>query len=173
MGYRSDVRFVVAVPSEVGRNELMALYCMNPLVQECNMAEHWIPKEVNVKDRTKYVDAPKHDPHNYVREYPVYLLVYEDNEVKWYEDYDDVKAVMHMREIIKMLGESKDSKFCYAYRFLRIGEETADIEDEVGGSQEDTAGWYDETSEAMVDLLESIMFIHREIILDIEQIEAQ
>lgn len=173
MGYRSDVRFVVAVPSEVGRNELMALYSMNPLVQECNMAEQWIPKEVNVKDRTKYVDAPKHDPHNHVREYPVYLLVYEDNEVKWYADYTDVKAVMHMMEVIKMLGESEDSKFCYAYRFLRVGEEIADIEDEVGGSQEDEAGWYDETSEAMVDLLESSMFVHREIILDIEQIEAQ
>ena len=137
MGYRSDVRFVVAVPSEVGRNQLMALYSMNPLVQELSMAGHWTPKEVMVQDRTKYVDAPKYDPHNYVREYPVYLLVYEDNEVKWYDDYDDVIAVMHMREVIKMLGESEDSKFCYAYRFLRVGEDTADIEDEVGGSRED------------------------------------
>jgi len=160
MGYRSEVRFVVALPSEAERNSLMALYSMHPLVQEHNIATDWTPYEVMMKDRTKYVDAPKYDPHNHVRECPVYLLSYHEDYVKWYDDYDDVQAVMHMEELLDSL-ESR----CYAYRFIRVGEDHSDIECKTHCSE-------DETGEQMHEYLSEVMYTELNVVFDIKQIEA-
>jgi hypothetical protein len=59
MGYRSEVRFVVALPSEAERDSIMALYSMHPLVQEHNMATEWTPYEVMVWTTGDTLTYPK------------------------------------------------------------------------------------------------------------------
>ena len=161
MGYRSDVRFVVALPSEAERNSIMALYSMHPLVQQCDMAQQWTPYEVMLRDYGRYVDVPKGKPSDvYTREYPVYLLSYDDKDVKWYDNYEDVQAVMHMEELLDSL-EGR----CYAYRFIRVGEEHSDIECRENSSE-------DETGEQLYEYLENIMYTEVNLVCDIKQIEA-
>lgn len=164
MGYRSNVRFVVAVPSEVGRNELMALYSMHPLVQKCDMAQQWTLYEVMLRDYGRYVDVPpvayEGESKDYVREYPVYLLSYDADCVKWYDDYDDVQAVMHMEELLDSLEGC-----CFAYKFIRVGEEHSDIVTRDHHSD-------DETAEQMHEYLENVMYTEVNLVFDIKQIEA-
>ena len=160
MGYRSNVRFVVALPSEAERNSLMALYSMHPLVQKCDMAQQWTPYEVMLRDYGRYVDVPKDESKDYVRDYPVYLLSYDDDCVKWYDDYDDVRAVMHMEELLDSL-EGR----CFAYKFIRVGEEHSDIVSREHHSD-------DETGEQMYEYLANVMYTEVNLVFDIEQIEA-
>ena len=160
MGYRSDVRFVVALPSEAERNQIMALYSMHPLVQKCDMARHWTLYEVMLRDYGRYVDVPKGESSDYVREYPVYLLSYDDDCVKWYDDYDDVRAVMHMEELLDSL-EGR----CFAYKFIRVGEEHSDIVSREHHSNDDTG-------EQMYEYLANVMYTEVNLVFDIEQIEA-
>ena len=160
MGYRSEVRFVVALPSEAERNQIMALYSMHPLVQRHDMAKEWTPYEVMLRDYGRYVDVPKGEPSDYVREYPVYLLSFHDDCVKWYDNYEDVQAVMHMEELLDSL-EGR----CFAYRFIRVGEEHSDIECREHSSEDDTG-------EQMYEYLANVMYTEVNLVFDIEQIEA-
>lgn len=164
MGYRSNVRFVVALPSEAERNQIMALYSMHPLVQKCGTAEEWKPYEVMLRDYGRYVDVPpvahKDESKDYVREYPVYLLSYDNDCVKWYDDYDDVRAVMHMEELLDSL-EGR----CFAYKFIRVGEEHSDIVERENCSEDDTG-------EQMHEYLANVMYTEVNLVFDIEQIEA-
>ena len=151
MGYCSEVRFVVALPSEAERNSLMALYSMHPLVQEHNIATDWTPYEVSV---SLYTSSRG------ICEYPVYLLSYHEDYVKWYDDHADVQAVMHMEELLDSL-ESR----CYAYRFIRVGEDHSDIECKTHCSE-------DETGEQMHEYLSEVMYTELNVVFDIKQIEA-
>jgi hypothetical protein len=161
MGYRSNVRFVVALPSEAERNSIMALYSMHPLVQEHDIATEWTPYEVMVCDYGRYVDVPKGKPSDvYTREYPVYLLSFYNDCVKWYDNYEDVQAVMHMEELLDSL-EGR----CYAYRFIRVGEDHSDIECKTHCSE-------DKTGEQMYEYLSEVMYTEINLVFDIKQIEA-
>jgi hypothetical protein len=148
MGYRSDVRFVVALPSEAERDSIMALYSMHPLVQEHDMATDWTPYEVMAQ--VYHRDAGV----------PMYLLSYDDTGVKWYDSYEDVQAVMHMEELLDSL-EGR----CYAYRFIRIGEDDSDIECKTHCSEDDMG-------EQMYEYLSEVMYTEINLVFDIKQIEA-
>lgn len=100
MGYRSDVVYAIRFKSKEHRIRFMAAQALDP----------------NIKlEDFKLV----HDD--------CVLLHYE--AVKWYEDYDDVKA--HQR----LLADAK-SQGC-AWEFCRVGEETGDIESESDYSIDD------------------------------------
>ena len=148
MGYRSDVRFVVALPSEAERNSIMALYSMHPLVQEHDIATDWTPYEVMAQ--VYFRDAGV----------PMYLLSYDDTDVKWYDSYEEVQAVMHMEKLLDSL-EGR----CYAYRFIRIGEDDSDIECKTHCSEDDMG-------EQMYEYLSEVMYTEINLVFDIKQIEA-
>lgn len=160
MGYRSDVKILVALPTAKAREEVMALYAMHPTVQKHEIAKQWEAYEQtfdNVHDGKSDVARP----------ITAYLLTYEDEYVKWYEGYEDVEAVNRMLELLKELGDANED-FTWAYKFIRVGESMDDIE----VSRE----WSDD-SDAVGDLLDDfvseILDISVEITLDIRQDEAR
>ena len=55
-----------------------------------------------------------------------YRLVFEMHDVKWYESYEDVKAFDAMLVEVEELG--------YCSEFVRVGEETDDIEHRYEGA---------------------------------------
>lgn len=103
MGYRSDVTIVVAFRTKEQMAEVLSIYMMNPNVQKHNVFAQW-------KLRTD------HDP--------PYML-YQDNDVKWYPNYEDVMASEHIASVCANFEQ--DRGFEYAYRLVRIGEEDSDV----------------------------------------------
>jgi hypothetical protein len=104
MGYRSDVLIAVVFKDKEQRDEVWAVYCMDPRVQEHNLAETW-----------KTYDKG---------EYPV--LYYEGDYVKWYESYEDVQGVEHLIEVASTFAQERGHP--YAAINYRVGEELNDIE---------------------------------------------
>lgn len=61
--------------------------------------------------------------------------LYYTEDVKWYDDYKDVQALTKLyKDTIEAGG---------AYRFIRVGEDRGDIEDETGESETTEAFWDD------------------------------
>lgn len=106
MGYRSDVIIAVAFKDTAHRDEVWAVYCMDPRVQKHNLAGAW---------------------KNYDKgDYPV--LWYEDTGVKWYDNYDDVRGIEHMIDVASSFAQERGHHYGSVY--YRIGEEMTDIESE-------------------------------------------
>jgi hypothetical protein len=104
MGYRSDVLIAIAFSSVEHRDEVWAVYCIDPRVQKHNLSEVW----------NRHDDGP----------YPV--LWYSEEYTKWYDSYDDVSGVEHLMDLMSEFAQEKGLP--YAYVFYRVGEETTDIE---------------------------------------------
>ena len=101
MGYRSDVHIAVTFNDIATLREVMAVYAMNPTVQKYNLTEYW-----EMKDDT--------------------TLYYSAKGIKWYDNYEDVQGYEHMMSVAEMFHKERDIAF--AYYFVRIGEDTNDIE---------------------------------------------
>ena len=74
------------------------------------------------------------------------MLGYHADHVKWYDDYPDVKAHHTlMKDTIKLFGDeySTDYNEQAGYRFVRLGEEQEDNEDEEGGNSEELYEYVD------------------------------
>ena len=80
----------------------MAVYTIDPRVQKHNLLQEWEVKEDNI-------------------------LYYHADYVKWYDSFDDVTGIEHMLHLADKFYEERDMPV--AYRFIRIGEEGADVED--------------------------------------------
>ena len=104
MGYRSDVLLAVAFSNKEHRDEVWAVYCLDPRVQKHNLAEVW----------------RKHDDEKFP------ILFYRGTDVKWYDDYEDVQGVEYMTELVRSFA--KERGLHYASLYLRIGEDTTDME---------------------------------------------
>jgi hypothetical protein len=161
MGYRSDVKIIVALPTEKAREEVMALYSMHPLVQKGDIAEQWVPHHQTF-DRVLYLPndpmgAARHEVHPTT----AYLLVYQDEEVKWYETDEEVKAVMWMFQFLQQLSDESED-FIYAYKFVRVGEDADDIEVERAWSEDSKT-----MGSALDDFVSEILDVRVEICLDI------
>jgi hypothetical protein len=104
MGYRSDVLIAVAFKDKEQRDEVWAVYVMDPRVQKHNLTAQW---------RT-YDEGP----------YPV--LWYEDTGVKWYENYEDVSGIEHLIEVASNFARERGHP--YAAINYRVGEDLNDIE---------------------------------------------
>lgn len=174
MGYRSDVKIAVALPSEQSRKEVMALYSMHPDVQQCDIATRWETYE-QTYETVRFDQAHDGDGNMQYVSVPItrtaYLLAYQDDCVKWYEGYTDVQAVEYMFELLREMhnarkaesGDDADS-YPFAYRFLRSGEEIGDVE--VSSDYEGEIGSdFDE-------FLHEILHVNVEVIFDIKQDEA-
>ena len=109
MGYRSDVLVAIAFDDKKQRDEVWAVYCMNPLVQKHNLAGMW----------------KNHDD----EAVGVFCLWHEEIGTKWYESYEDVRGIEHMRSAAEQFADNRDTQ--YAWVKYRIGEDSADIEEEI------------------------------------------
>lgn len=104
MGYLSDVLLAVAFSNEEHRDEVWAVYCLDPRVQKHNLAKAW-----------RNYDTEK---------FPI--LLYRATGVKWYDDYENVQGVEYMTELVRSFA--KERGLHYASLYLRIGEEFNDME---------------------------------------------
>ena len=109
MGYRSDVKIVVIASSKEAMDDLLAVYAMLPEVQKAGGFEKlgWERYELG-EGR---------------------VLTYEADDVKWYDSYEDVTAIMRLLEDVNIFNQER-SEDVYAARFVRIGEDYNDIEEE-------------------------------------------
>lgn len=106
MGYRSDVAYAIRFKNKEHRIRFMATQALDPNI---DLADFKLVNDDCV------------------------LLHYE--EVKWYEDYDDVKAHKRLLDDAKAQG-------C-AWEFCRVGEETGDITYENGDGTDDDGSTID------------------------------
>jgi hypothetical protein len=115
MGYYSDVLLAVAFDTKEQLEEVLAVYCLNPKVQEHDLAKYW----------EKKLDG----------DYPV--LWYYNNGIKWYESYEDVQALEELFTLAETFEEERKLAFNYAWVKLRIGEEDDDTERRSGFSKDE------------------------------------
>jgi hypothetical protein len=104
MGYRSDVLIAVAFKDKEQRDEVWAVYVMDPRVQKHDLTGVW--KNYDEGD------------------YPV--LWYEADYVKWYDYYGDVQGIEHLIEVASNFARERGQPF--AAINYRVGEELSDID---------------------------------------------
>lgn len=118
MGYRSDVLLAVAFRNKAEMEEVMAVYAMDPRVQEDDLAKHW----------------KLHDTDTFP------MLYYKDEGIKWYSSYNHVQGMEHLAALLDKFGEERDLQ--YAAIAYRIGEELDDVE--VNEQHNDSLGYMQE-----------------------------
>jgi hypothetical protein len=111
MGYRSDVVLMAVFANAEQHDEIMSVYRMNPKVQEHKLEEAW-----------RRVDM---DSGEVVR-------IYEGENVKWYDGYEDVMALNGLLDLMDTFHEERE--FGYAWGYARVGENNTDVEYEVDGA---------------------------------------
>ena len=128
MGYRSEVAYVIRFKDKAMRDIFTAL-------QRAKADTHIntaLNEMVEVEDN---------------------MLGYHADHVKWYDDYPEVRAHQTlMKDTIAMFANEEtipDYDNQAGYRFIRLGEETDDIEDEEEGNSEqlyEYVDWHRTTS---------------------------
>jgi len=63
-----------------------------------------------------------------------YGYVFSAGDIKWYESYPDVQAFDAFVDAYRNLIDSESSTLSWAYEFIRIGEDTKDIETDSEGN---------------------------------------
>jgi hypothetical protein len=148
MGYRSDVLLAVVLRTAAQRDELMAVYALDPLVQKHSMVERW--KHYTYEDHV--------------------ALVYQETDLKWYDSYEDVQALEHMLILAQTFAEERgfnlpndpdwealvpEPVFPYAGVRILVGEE-----------MEDCTVEYHENDDFLQEILYCKTGIRREIVAD-------
>ena len=104
MGYRSDVVLVAVFANAEQHDEVMAVYRMDPNVQKHGLEAAWRRVDFNNGEVAR---------------------IYEGNNVKWYESYEDVQALCRLASLLADFHEHR--KFDYAWGEGRVGEDETDI----------------------------------------------
>ena len=105
MGYRSDVLIAIAFKTKTQRDEIWAVYCIDPRVQEHKLAGQW-----QRSNEDSFIP----------------ILYYYEEGVKWYDSSDDVSGIEHMRDVAEQFEQNRNMPF--AWLKYRIGEDLIDIE---------------------------------------------
>lgn len=114
MGYRSNVAYLIMFDEQEVYNQFKVQYKLDSKYELCR------EDEAHEND-----DAPK--------------LTFDDekarvqfiaNEVKWYPDYPDVDC---HHALLDLAREYNDKYNCCSWAFVRVGEESDDIQYEWGG----------------------------------------
>ena len=113
MGYRSDVVLMAVFMSAEKHDEVMAVYRMDSRVQKHKCEAEW--RRVDMDDG-------------------VVVRIYQGNDVKWYEDYEDVQGLQHLCTVAEQFADAR--KFEYAWGYARTGEDTEDTEYDVQGDKD-------------------------------------
>jgi hypothetical protein len=104
MGYRSDVVLMAVFANAEQHDEVMAVYRMDANVQKHDLEKAW--RRVDLNDGEV-------------------VRIYEGNDVKWYESYEDVQGLEYLSSLLADFHEER--QFDYAWGNVRIGEEETDI----------------------------------------------
>ena len=129
MGYRSEGTMVVAFESLADMKEVLAVYRLDPRVQEHN------PFTSRKYDADTTGCWTFHTWNTNTREEPIiwYLMRLDFCDWKWYPEFEDVQAFEHIAEVCKHFANEREN-FTYAYKFVRGGEDGEDSEDDCYGS---------------------------------------
>lgn len=159
MGYCSDVKLIVAFPSERLRDEALALWSMLEGVRESSVLE-----ELEMRE-TEY-ENPDNELMN------IYLITWHNDYVKWYTDHPQRVALDALRNLLSEQVKAR-TEFCYAWRLARTGEEIDDIEIEHDyESNGDTVDDYvDRTSYHLSDYLFEALPVTVTTSFEIKQVE--
>jgi len=99
MGYYSDVGIVVAFNKRDDMEKVLSVYKMHPDVQRLDTFAEWAIYESD----------------------DVHFLEYKNTYIKWYDDYDDVKAIRYLTKLIETFSEEQDMP--YAWKEVNVGED--------------------------------------------------
>ena len=131
MGYKSDVFYAVGWPNPEHAKEVLAVYVLDKRVQDHKIYKGW---------------------EMYDEGGPLIMLYY-DEWVKWYDDFEDVQGVQRLGGLAEQFWRERG--FPYAHKFVRIGEDVDDIDER----------FWDRGDEAqsIVDLFADIGCVNRHI----------
>lgn len=109
MGYRVDVLNAVALDSKENLEKLVALYKMNPLVQQYDaFSRFWEFDKLTAFTKD------------------VFILHSLCQDIKWYSGYDDVKCIEHMQYLCEVLSRENE-EFVYSFKHISIPEDADDV----------------------------------------------
>ena len=150
MGYRSQVHLLFGMSSKSHLRELVSVYQMLPAVQKHKLMEQW----------NYHVEEKKEDMS---LNFDIHYLHCHGDDWKWYDDYEDVQAL----QAIEDLGEKfwPERKFPFAYRLVRTGEDSTDIEehDNTVITDEDTNVKGAEDAETMTEFFRELIYPYNDI----------
>lgn len=106
MGYRSDVKYVIAFPTAEAKIAFMA---------QVRMIGGALQDAMDETDHTSHERR----------------IYFAEDSVKWYDSYTGVQA--HNK--LMQMADEQPPELCDGYDFVRIGEELDDIETRSGGDQ--------------------------------------
>lgn len=121
MGYRSDVRMVIRGPEEVILREFANLRLLGDNVMQGALDE-WHVVDINGPAQAS--------------RYALAILGEGGTNWKWYSDYPDVQAHTRVFEHFRKLHEDAEPKSLEEIldgAFVRLGEDTCDIDEEYFG----------------------------------------
>ena len=116
MGYRSDVGLVVVLKDWDDLQEVLAVYKMHPNVQK-ERGCLTIGQSTNVSLTQMVIVVA-------IVLWSTSVVVVKINDVKWYDEYDDVQAFRQLFTIVEQFGKEREG-FKYAYKELTVGEDGA------------------------------------------------
>jgi len=117
MGYRSDVAYTIRFNSNDDELNKQSFYTF---LAEAKSKEEYT---MALDDVCMRIDEAR------------YCFNFYTNDVKWYENYDDVISHTALFDLAKE-WESSEATPCIGYMFVRVGEEPSDIEELSGGLQD-------------------------------------
>jgi hypothetical protein len=91
MGYRSEICIGVFFKDKAQMDEILAIYAMQEQVQKCDAMKWW--------------EFGEYDGHPCMKFY--------DEHTKWYESYDEVKAIESIKSICRDFAAEREFSFAY------------------------------------------------------------
>lgn len=123
MGYRSQVGYLIMFTEKEVYDQFKVQYKLDPKFELCREDESdSLRKSVHLQ----WIDEKQ-------------LVKFEAHDVKWYEDYPDVKC---HHDLLNLADEYNEKYDCVSWQFVRIGEEEGDIESEYGGDGDASSYMY-------------------------------
>ena len=156
MGYRSQVHLLFGMSSKSHLRELVSVYQMLPAVQKHETMKEW---EYYVEEKCEDMS----------RNFDIHYLHCHGDDWKWYDRYEDVQALQAIEDLGKKFWSER--KFPFAYRLVRTGEESGDIEefDSTYVTDEDTNTKGAEDAETMSEFFRELIYPYHNIEVNINK----
>jgi hypothetical protein len=117
MGYRSQVGYLIVFTEQQVYDQFKVQYKLDPDYDHCREDE---PRSLEFNDNKLHVR-------------------FEAEDVKWYDSYSDVIA---HHKLLDLADEFAEKYNCVSWCFVRIGEESGDIDTRYGGDGQATSMLY-------------------------------
>tara|TARA_R100001082_G_scaffold111071_1_gene93170 strand:- start:729 stop:1265 length:537 start_codon:yes stop_codon:yes gene_type:complete len=156
MGYRSQVHLLFGMSSKSHLQQLVSVYRMLPAVQKHNLMEQW---DYHVEEKCGDMS----------RNFDINYLHFYGNDWKWYDEYDEVQALQAILDLGKKFWSER--KFPFAYRLVRTGEDSGDVEEynDTTVTDEDTDTKGAEDAETMSEFFQELIYPYNNIEVNIKQ----